>query len=119
MGVLSPPSTPTLLPKFSKKIMIHNTGELQLNLRGTDMAHRPPTITQPAIARALREAKKQGAEVVEIKPTGELLIHINKTITSPTTRNNAYSIEDFPPLENEQEECSNHPSCPSVDGIEF
>ncbi|WP_142415738.1 hypothetical protein [Bartonella massiliensis] len=83
------------------------------------MAHRPPTITQPAIARALREAKKQGAEIVEIKPTGELLIHINKTVEPPTTRHNAYSIEDFPPLENEQEECRTQSSCPSVDGIEF
>ncbi|MBB6160186.1 hypothetical protein HNQ74_001640, partial [Bartonella doshiae] len=40
------------------------------------MAPRPATITQPAIARALREAKKQGCELIEIKPTGELLIHI-------------------------------------------
>lgn len=83
------------------------------------MAHHPPTITQPAIARALREAKKQGAEVVEIKPTGELLIHINKTITPPPTRSNAYSIEDFPPLENEQEECSTNSSCPPIDNIKF
>ncbi len=30
------------------------------------MAHRPPIITQPAIARALREAKKQGCELIEI-----------------------------------------------------
>ncbi|WP_144753865.1 hypothetical protein [Bartonella saheliensis] len=83
------------------------------------MAHRPPTITQPAIARALREAKKQGAEVVEIKPTGELLIHINKTITPPTIRSHAYSIEDFLLLENEKEECSTHPSCPPIDDIKF
>ncbi|ALE02909.1 putative genomic island protein [Bartonella ancashensis] len=41
------------------------------------MAHRLPTITQPAIARALREAKKQGCELMEIKPTGELLIYLN------------------------------------------
>ncbi|WP_019219081.1 hypothetical protein [Bartonella florencae] len=82
------------------------------------MAHRPPTITRPAIARALKEAKKQGAEVVEIKPTGELLIHINKTI-EPTARNNAYSVKDFPPLENEQQEYTTNKSCRSVDGIEF
>ncbi|WP_455475889.1 hypothetical protein [Bartonella sp. B17] len=82
------------------------------------MAHRPPTITQPAIARALREAKKQGAEVVEIKPTGELLIHINK-IRTPETIVNIYSIDDFPPLETEQEEYSSNKVCRSVDGIKF
>ncbi|ALE02815.1 putative genomic island protein [Bartonella ancashensis] len=36
-----------------------------------NMAHRLPTITQPAIARALREAKKQGCELMEIKPNGK------------------------------------------------
>ncbi|PIT67797.1 MULTISPECIES: hypothetical protein [Bartonella] len=82
------------------------------------MAHRPPTITQPAIARALREAKKQGAEVVEIKPTGELLIHINK-IATPKTADNTYSIDDFPPLENEQEDYDTSKTCRSVDGIKF
>ncbi|WP_375678073.1 hypothetical protein [Bartonella sp. AP72JLCBS] len=82
------------------------------------MPHRPPTITQPAIARALREAKKQGCELIEIKPTGELLIHINKTIT-PTTTDNTYSIDDFPPLENEQEDYETSKRCPSVDGIKF
>ncbi|EJF80872.1 hypothetical protein [Bartonella doshiae] len=81
------------------------------------MPHRPPTITQPAIARALREAKKQGCELIEIKPTGELLIHINKTTASTTS--NVYSINDFPPLENEQEEYSTNKSCPSVDDIKF
>ncbi len=38
------------------------------------MAPRPATITQADIARALRAAKKQGCELVEIKPTSELLI---------------------------------------------
>ncbi|UTO29106.1 hypothetical protein [Bartonella harrusi] len=80
------------------------------------MGHRPPTITQPAIARALREAKKQGAEVVEIKPTGEVLIHINKIIP-PTNMDNAYSIDDFPPLENE--EASTKKICRPVDDIKF
>ncbi|VEJ46138.1 hypothetical protein [Bartonella vinsonii] len=82
------------------------------------MGHRPPTITQPAIARALREAKKQGCELIEIKPTGEVLIHINK-IVPPTNMSNAYSIDDFPPLENEQEEYSTNKSCPPVDDIKF
>ncbi|PIT68171.1 hypothetical protein [Bartonella tribocorum] len=82
------------------------------------MAHRPPTITQPAIARALREAKKQGAEVVEIKPTGELLIHINKIVT-PRATDNTYNIDDFPPLENEQEDYDTSKICRSVDGIKF
>ncbi|ATO57681.1 hypothetical protein [Bartonella sp. 1-1C] len=82
------------------------------------MAHRLPTITQPAIARALREAKKQGCELIEIKPTGELLIHINKTVVSPTT-NAVYSINDFPLLESKQEEFHTNPSCPSFDGIKF
>ncbi|EJF76759.1 hypothetical protein MCQ_01673 [Candidatus Bartonella washoeensis Sb944nv] len=82
------------------------------------MPHRPPTITQPTIARALREAKKQGCELIEIKPTGELLIHINK-ITPPKPTDNTYSIDDFPPLENEQEEYSNNKSCPSVGDIKF
>ncbi|AQX30175.1 MULTISPECIES: hypothetical protein [Bartonella] len=49
------------------------------------MAHRHPTITQPAIARALREAKKQGCELIEIKPTGELLIYLKPDITVPNT----------------------------------
>ncbi|ATP12451.1 hypothetical protein BHOIPH791_06650 [Bartonella henselae] len=82
------------------------------------MAHHPPTITQPTIARALREAKKQGCELIEIKPTGELFIHINKSIAS-TTIGNVYSIEDFPPLEDEKEEYTTNHSCPSVDGIKF
>ncbi|AQX18668.1 MULTISPECIES: hypothetical protein [Bartonella] len=82
------------------------------------MAHRLPTITQPAIARALQEAKKQGCELIEIKPSGELLIHINKTVVSPTI-NDVYSINNFPSLENEQEEFRTNPSCLSVDGIKF
>ncbi|WP_375678269.1 MULTISPECIES: hypothetical protein [unclassified Bartonella] len=44
---------------------------------------RPAAITQPAIARALREAKKQGCELVEIKPTGELLIYLKSDIPIP------------------------------------
>ncbi|ATO56896.1 hypothetical protein [Bartonella sp. 1-1C] len=49
------------------------------------MAHRLPTITQPAIARALREAKKQGCELIEIKPTGELLIYLKSDIPTPNS----------------------------------
>ncbi|MET3590292.1 formylmethanofuran dehydrogenase subunit B [Bartonella silvatica] len=44
------------------------------------MAPRPATITQPVIARALREAKKQGCELIEIKPTGEVLIYLKTNI---------------------------------------
>ncbi|KEC55394.1 hypothetical protein [Bartonella koehlerae] len=82
------------------------------------MAHCLPTIIQPTIARALRKAKKQGCELIEIKPTGKLFIHLNKTIAS-TTIGHVYSINDFPPLENEQEEYSSNLPCPSVDGIKF
>ncbi|WP_375632596.1 hypothetical protein [Bartonella sp. AA74HLJMH] len=49
------------------------------------MAPRPAAITQPAIARALREAKKQGCELVEIKPTGELLIYLKADIPIPNS----------------------------------
>ncbi|WP_273723922.1 MULTISPECIES: hypothetical protein [unclassified Bartonella] len=49
------------------------------------MAPRPAAITQPAIARALREAKKQGCELVEIKPTGELLIYLKSDIPLPNS----------------------------------
>ncbi|EJF78901.1 Uncharacterised protein [Candidatus Bartonella washoeensis] len=49
------------------------------------MAPRPATITQPAIARALREAKKQGCELIEIKPTGELLIYLKSDIPIPNS----------------------------------
>ncbi|EJF88068.1 hypothetical protein [Bartonella melophagi] len=79
------------------------------------MAHCHPTITQPAIARALREAKKQGCELIEIKPTGELLIYLKARTTSSTKDCNPFSIDDFPPLEDEQEEYT----CRSVDGIKF
>ncbi|MEL6088701.1 hypothetical protein [Bartonella schoenbuchensis] len=83
------------------------------------MAHRHPTITQPAIARALREAKKQGCELIEIKPTGELLIYL-KAITTPSTKDcNLFNIDDFPPLEDEQEEYNIQNTCRSVDGIKF
>ncbi|MET3590097.1 formylmethanofuran dehydrogenase subunit B [Bartonella silvatica] len=49
------------------------------------MAPRLATITQPAIARALREAKKQGCELIEIKPTGELLIYLKTNIPLPNS----------------------------------
>ncbi|WP_375630827.1 MULTISPECIES: hypothetical protein [unclassified Bartonella] len=49
------------------------------------MAPRPAAITQPAIARALREAKKQGCELIEIKPTGELLIYLKADIPIPNS----------------------------------
>ncbi|WP_212112188.1 MULTISPECIES: hypothetical protein [Bartonella] len=44
------------------------------------MAPRKAIITQADIARALREAKKQGCELIEIKPTGELLIYLKADI---------------------------------------
>ncbi|WP_273754803.1 MULTISPECIES: hypothetical protein [unclassified Bartonella] len=53
------------------------------------MAPRPATITQPAIARALREAKKQGCELIEIKPTGELLIYLKSDIPLPNATNHS------------------------------
>lgn len=49
------------------------------------MAPRPAIITQPTIARALREAKKQGCELIEIKPTGELLIYLKTNIPLPNS----------------------------------
>ncbi|AQX28204.1 MULTISPECIES: hypothetical protein [unclassified Bartonella] len=49
------------------------------------MAHGLPTITQTAIARALREAKKQGCELMEIKPTEELLIYLKSDIPIPNS----------------------------------
>ncbi|WP_126603132.1 hypothetical protein [Bartonella vinsonii] len=48
------------------------------------MAPRPAIITQADIARALREAKKQGCELIEIKPTGEVLIYLKSDIPIPT-----------------------------------
>ncbi|WP_175869147.1 hypothetical protein [Bartonella gabonensis] len=59
------------------------------------MAPRPATITQPAIARALREAKKQGCELIEIKPTGELLIYLKSDIPIPNSVNNPDKLLDF------------------------
>ncbi|MCL6230387.1 hypothetical protein [Bartonella bilalgolemii] len=59
------------------------------------MAHRLPTITQPAIARALREAKKQGCELIEIKPTGELLIYLKPGIGIPNTVTNPDKLFDM------------------------
>ncbi|WP_455474689.1 hypothetical protein [Bartonella sp. B30(2025)] len=59
------------------------------------MAHRPPTITQPAIARALREAKKQGCELIEIKPTGELLIYLKAGIGIPKTTTHPDQLLDL------------------------
>ncbi|EJF74211.1 hypothetical protein MCO_01837 [Bartonella sp. DB5-6] len=59
------------------------------------MAHRPPTITQPAIARTLREAKKQGCELVEIKPTGELLIYLKSDIPLPNSVSNPDKLLDL------------------------
>lgn len=43
------------------------------------MGHRPPTITQPAIARALREAKKLGCDRIAIRPDGEVIIYLNES----------------------------------------
>ncbi|MET3559885.1 hypothetical protein ABID39_000569 [Bartonella japonica] len=59
------------------------------------MAHRLPTITQPAIARALREAKKQGCELIEIKPTGELLIYLKSDIPIPNSAKNPDKLLDM------------------------
>ncbi|KEG17117.1 hypothetical protein ACMY46_00080 [Bartonella bacilliformis] len=59
------------------------------------MAHRLPTITQPAIARALREAKKQGCELMEIKPTGELLIYLKPGIGVSNTAMHPDNFWDF------------------------
>ncbi|WP_375665859.1 hypothetical protein [Bartonella sp. CL41QHWL] len=59
------------------------------------MAPRPAAITQPAIARALREAKKQGCELVEIKPTGELLIYLKSDIPIPNSVNHPDKFLDL------------------------
>ncbi|MGF7158131.1 hypothetical protein [Bartonella heixiaziensis] len=59
------------------------------------MAPRPAAITQPAIARALREAKKQGCELVEIKPTGELLIYLKEDIPIPSSVNHPDKLLDL------------------------
>ncbi|EJF79492.1 hypothetical protein MCO_01058 [Bartonella sp. DB5-6] len=59
------------------------------------MAPRPATITQSAIARALREAKKQGCELVEIKPTGELLIYLKSDIPIPNSVNHPDKLLDL------------------------
>ncbi|WP_375666947.1 MULTISPECIES: hypothetical protein [unclassified Bartonella] len=59
------------------------------------MAPRPAAITQPAIARALREAKKQGCELVEIKPTGELLIYLKSDIPLPNSVNHPDKLLDL------------------------
>ncbi|WP_455476597.1 hypothetical protein [Bartonella sp. B41] len=59
------------------------------------MAHRQPTITQPAIARALREAKKQGCELIEIKPTGELLIYLKSDIPIPNSTTHPDKLLDL------------------------
>ncbi|WP_375703913.1 hypothetical protein [Bartonella sp. AD13SXNS] len=49
------------------------------------MAPRKAIITQADIARALREAKKQKCELIEIKPTGELLIYLKADIPLPNS----------------------------------
>ncbi|WP_375634357.1 MULTISPECIES: hypothetical protein [unclassified Bartonella] len=49
------------------------------------MAPRKAIITQADIARALREAKKQKCELIEIKPTGELLIYLKADIPIPNS----------------------------------
>lgn len=59
------------------------------------MAPRPATITQPAIARALREAKKQGCELIEIKPTGELLIYLKSNIPIPNSTTHPDKLLDL------------------------
>ncbi|WP_442894426.1 hypothetical protein [Bartonella sp. CB60] len=65
-----------------------------------------------------KEVKKQATEVVKIKSTSELLIHLNK-IKTPETIGNTYSIDDFPSFENKQEEHSFNKACRSVNGIKF
>ncbi|WP_409360916.1 hypothetical protein ACRPOS_006190 [Bartonella heixiaziensis] len=59
------------------------------------MPHRPPTITQPTIARALRAAKKQKCELIEIKPTGELLIYLKKNIPIPSSAAHTTKLLDL------------------------
>uniref|UniRef100_UPI0003693F7F hypothetical protein n=1 Tax=Bartonella rattimassiliensis TaxID=270250 RepID=UPI0003693F7F len=52
-------------------------------------------ITQPAIARALREAKKQGCELIKIKPTGELLIYLKADIPLPNSVSHPDTLLDL------------------------
>ncbi|EJF84658.1 hypothetical protein MCU_00236 [Bartonella elizabethae Re6043vi] len=70
------------------------------------MAPRPATITQPAIARALREAKKQGCELIEIKPTGELLIYLKSNIPIPNSTTHPDKILDLSKNEYYEEKLS-------------
>ncbi|WP_139413290.1 hypothetical protein [Bartonella mastomydis] len=70
------------------------------------MAPRPATITQPAIARALREAKKQGCELIEIKPTGELLIYLKSNIPIPKSTTHPDKLLDLSKNEYYEEKLS-------------
>lgn len=41
------------------------------------MPRRPAAITQADVARAIRAARQAGAETVEVKPNGSILIHLS------------------------------------------
>ncbi|WP_412058576.1 hypothetical protein [Bartonella sp. DGB2] len=84
------------------------------------MGHRPPTITQPAIARALREAKKLGCDRIAIRPDGEVVIYLHKDITPAQSTSNAYTIDDFlPAYETDGDQLALTPVCRPVADMKF
>ncbi len=64
-------------------------------MKGNKHASPPTYITQPAIARALKEAKKQGCELIGIKPTGELLIYLKSDIPIPNQASHPEKLLDL------------------------
>jgi hypothetical protein len=47
------------------------------------MPRRPAVITQADVARAIRAAKQAGAEAVELRPDGTIIVVLKNTQTVP------------------------------------
>jgi hypothetical protein len=47
------------------------------------MSRRPATITQADINRCIRAARQAGAETIEVRPDGTIIVHIKSPPTVP------------------------------------
>ena len=55
------------------------------------MPCRPATVTQADIARAIRAAKQAGAEIVEVRPDGTIVVLLKSATIVPVARDDPFT----------------------------